>query len=155
LEDGAPRPNCWQLVQAAAKEEKVLTRRSFSAGAMSQQYYSVVARLQQHLPAHDFEALNLKRRAPRDKNPLKHRTKRSKYPRIPKNDQNLCYLLFSPPICKIPQRVAASTTTPILGEENMTEFGKSTNKENEHPKQNGLPCVPDGLAFRDTVCILI
>ncbi len=36
LEDGAPRPNCWQLVQPAAKEEKVLTRRNFSAGAMSQ-----------------------------------------------------------------------------------------------------------------------
>ncbi len=44
LEDGAPRPNCWQLVEATAKEEKVLTRRN--ANAMREQYHRVVALLQ-------------------------------------------------------------------------------------------------------------
>jgi hypothetical protein len=40
LEGGAPRPNCWQLVETAAKTENVFTRRS--AETMKQQYPLVV-----------------------------------------------------------------------------------------------------------------
>jgi hypothetical protein len=36
LQDGTLRPNCWKLVEAAAKEEKVLARRN--ANSMRSQY---------------------------------------------------------------------------------------------------------------------